>query len=138
MLEARISQPEVIQPMIEPAAGDSDAQADHVGEIRQAHPARLMDRAEDDLLVRAMQRPPGSDVRRGLETRWDSLLSRLDSCPTDGVHLTLDGSLEREGPFRYPAGLDHQTIRSPEAVSGQLSRGCRLRSGYAVPTTTAP
>ena len=26
----------------------------------------------------------------------------------------LDGSLQEEGPFRYPAGLDHQTARSPK------------------------
>ena len=52
----------MIEPVIEPLSGDGDAQVGHVGEIRQTHPARLMDLAEDDLLVRAMQRPPGTDA----------------------------------------------------------------------------
>src|ERR1039457_6834102 len=30
-----------------------------------------------------------------LETRWDSLLSHPDSCPTDGVHLNRTGALFR-------------------------------------------
>ena len=58
MLEARVGQPEVIEPVIERLAGDGDAQVGHVGEIRQPHPARLMDLAEDHLLVRAVQRAP--------------------------------------------------------------------------------
>ena len=58
MLEARVGEPEVIESMIEPRAGDGDAEVGHVGEIRQPHPARLMDLAEDHLLVRAMQGPP--------------------------------------------------------------------------------
>ena len=52
----------MIEPVIEPLPGDGDAQVGHVGEIRQTHPAGLMDLAEDDLLVRAMQRPPGTDA----------------------------------------------------------------------------
>ena len=62
VLEAGTGQPKVVKPMIEPVAGDGDAQYGHIGEIRQTHPARLMDLAEDDLLVSAMQRPPGSDA----------------------------------------------------------------------------
>ncbi len=58
MLEARVDQPEVVEPVIEPFAGDGDAEVGHVGKIRQPHPAGLMDLAEDHLLVRAMQRSP--------------------------------------------------------------------------------
>jgi len=51
MLEARAGEPEVMEPVIEPNPGDRDAQVGHVGEIRQPHPARFMELAEDHLLV---------------------------------------------------------------------------------------
>ena len=51
MLEPRIDQPEVVKPMFEPHAGDGDAEVGHVGKIRHAHPAGLMDLAEDHLLI---------------------------------------------------------------------------------------
>ena len=54
VLEPGIGEPEVIETMIEPFSGDGDAEIGHVGEIRQPHPARLMDLEEDHLLLRAM------------------------------------------------------------------------------------
>jgi hypothetical protein len=79
VLESGVGEPEVIKAVIEPFSGDGDAQIGHVGEIRQAHPARLMDLPEYDLPVRAMQRPPGTDAplqgaaRTGGQIRMASL-----------------------------------------------------------------
>jgi hypothetical protein len=58
MLEARVDQPEMVEPVIEPFTGDGDAEVGHVGEIRQPHPAGLMHLAEDHLLVGAVQSAP--------------------------------------------------------------------------------
>lgn len=62
MLEARVGEPEVVEPMVERDPRDGDAGGLHVGEVRQADPPRLMGLAEDDLLLRAVQRPPGPDA----------------------------------------------------------------------------
>jgi hypothetical protein len=59
MLEARVGQPEVVQPVVERLAGDGELA--HVGEVRQAEPPRLVQLAEEHLLLRAVQRPPGAD-----------------------------------------------------------------------------
>ena len=55
MLKAAIGQPEVIKPMDQRLACNGDAQIGHVGEIRQTHPARLLDLAENDLPLRFTQ-----------------------------------------------------------------------------------
>jgi hypothetical protein len=60
MLEARVDQAEVIEPVIERRAGDGDRQARHVGEVRQAHPSRLVRLTEDHVPIGAVQRPPGA------------------------------------------------------------------------------
>ena len=62
MLKARIRQPEVVEPMIEPLTGDRDGQLGHIGEIRQAHPAGLLNLAEDYLLFGTMQGAPRADA----------------------------------------------------------------------------
>ena len=62
VLEAGEGQAEVIEPVIERRAGDGDAEIAHVGEVRQPEPTGLMGLAEDHLLLRAMQRPPGADA----------------------------------------------------------------------------
>ncbi len=54
-LEARVGEPEVIEPVIKPLADDGDAEIGHVGKIRQPHPTGLMDLAEDHFLFRAMK-----------------------------------------------------------------------------------
>ena len=58
MLEAGIGQPEVVEPVIQRGPGDGDAEIAHVGEVGQPHPAGLMDLAEDDLLLLAVQGAP--------------------------------------------------------------------------------
>ncbi len=58
MLEARVGQPEMIEPVIEPFTGDGNAEVGHIGEIRQAHPAGFVYLAEDHLLVCTMQSTP--------------------------------------------------------------------------------
>jgi hypothetical protein len=54
MLEARVGEPEVVEPMIERDTGDGGADGIHVGEVRQADPPGLMDLAEDNLLLRTV------------------------------------------------------------------------------------
>ena len=51
-------QPEVIEPMVQRLAGDVDAQAAGVGEVRQALEARRVVLAEDDIALRPMLRLP--------------------------------------------------------------------------------
>src|SRR3990172_1652076 len=58
MLEARERQPEVVEPMVERNAGNRDAEPARVGEVGQAEAAGLVLLAEDDILLRASQRPP--------------------------------------------------------------------------------
>ena len=89
VLEPGVGEPEVIKAVIEPFSGDGDAQIGHVGEIRQAHPARLMDLP---VLVRAMQRPPGTDAplqgaaRTGGQIRMASLVDPLRGSTVENRH----------------------------------------------------
>jgi len=62
VLEATEGEPEMVQPVRQRRARHRDAGGGHVGEVRQTHPAGLMDLPKDDLLVCAMQRPPGTDA----------------------------------------------------------------------------
>jgi len=64
MLEAAVSEPEVIEAMVERLAGDGDSEAGHVGEIRQSEAAGPMGLAEDDLPLLAMDGPPGANAPR--------------------------------------------------------------------------
>jgi hypothetical protein len=59
MLEAGIGEPEMVEPVVERQAADSDAGAAHVGEVRQAEAAGLMHLSEDDLLLLAVDGAPG-------------------------------------------------------------------------------
>jgi hypothetical protein len=62
VLPAREGQPEVIEPMIERRAGDADAVTAHLGEIGQTQPTRRVLLPEDDVLLGAVERPPGADA----------------------------------------------------------------------------
>ncbi len=65
VLEARPDQPEMIEKMLERLAGDSDRhiiEVAHIGEVRQAHAARLVGLTENDLPVLAMPRTPCPDA----------------------------------------------------------------------------
>ena len=62
VFEARERQAEVIELAIEDLAGDGDAEIGHLGEVRQAHPARRMLLAKDDLPIRPVHRPPRPDA----------------------------------------------------------------------------
>lgn len=46
VLEARISQPKVVEPMLERLAGDGDGEFAHIGEVRQSEPIGLVHLAE--------------------------------------------------------------------------------------------
>jgi uncharacterized Zn-binding protein involved in type VI secretion len=62
VLEAAESEAEVIEPVGQRYAGNGDAEGAHVGEVRQAEPAGLVDLAEDHLALGAVQRPPLADA----------------------------------------------------------------------------
>jgi hypothetical protein len=66
VLEAGEGEPEVVEPMVERLTGNGNAEVVHAevvhdGEIRQAKPSRLMPLAEDHVLLRPMDGPPGAD-----------------------------------------------------------------------------
>jgi len=61
VLEPAIGQPEVIEHMLQRHACDRDIEIAHMGEVRQAKPARLMQLPEDDLALGPMQRTPAPD-----------------------------------------------------------------------------
>src|ERR1019366_3164934 len=58
MLEAGKGEREVVEPMFQRLATDDDAKAIPVGEIGQAHAARLLDLREDDLEVGTVESFP--------------------------------------------------------------------------------
>jgi hypothetical protein len=62
VLEARVGEPEVIQPMIQRHAGHRDGQFAHLGEIRQPQPPRLVRLAEDHVALGPVHGPPGADA----------------------------------------------------------------------------
>jgi len=61
VLEARVGEAKVIEPVVEHDAGDRDAEVGHIGEVGQAHAPRLMGLAKNDVLLLAMHGPPGAD-----------------------------------------------------------------------------
>lgn len=62
MLKARPGQAEVVETVVERLARDRHGEIGHVGEIRQPHPSRLVNLPEDHLLLRAVDRAPGTDA----------------------------------------------------------------------------
>ena len=62
VLPAGEGQPEVIEPVIECNAGDADAAIAHIGKIRQPEPARRVLLPKDDVLLGAVERPPGANA----------------------------------------------------------------------------
>src|SRR6204780_584847 len=62
VFEARERKAQIIKSAIKDLAGDGDAEIGHLGEVRQAHPARRMLLAKDDLPIRAVHRPPSPDA----------------------------------------------------------------------------
>ncbi len=58
VLEARVGQPEMVQPVVERLAGDGDGELAHVGEVRQAEPPRHMGLREHHLPLRPVHGPP--------------------------------------------------------------------------------
>ena len=73
VLPAREGQAEVIELVIQRHTGDADAMIAHVGEIGKPQPARRMALPEDDVLLGAVQRPPGTDapLQRAADTSAD-------------------------------------------------------------------
>jgi hypothetical protein len=61
VLKPAIGQPEVVEAMIERRSGNADTQLTHVGEVGKAGLAGFVGLAEDDLLLLAMNGPPGAD-----------------------------------------------------------------------------
>ena len=79
----------MIEPVIQRHTGDADAVIAHVGEIGKPQPARRMLLPEDDVLLGAVQRPPGTDapLQRAANTGADLRAGRaagLSARGTDG------------------------------------------------------
>src|SRR6516162_10059167 len=80
MLPAREGQAEVIEPVIEWQTSDADAVFAHLGEIRQAQPARRWLLPEDDVALGPIERPPAADaaLQRPADTGADLRLAAPD------------------------------------------------------------
>jgi len=117
MRKAREREPEVIEPVQERRARDRDAKRAHVGEVRQAHPARRVFLAEHHVPAGAVERTPSRDTalqgpthaHRKIGMPTADLLEDRD--PTDtgrGLKhrhdLALPHSSKRVGPAA-PTGL---------------------------------
>jgi len=61
VLEPAIGQPEVIEHMLQRHACDRHIEIAHMGKVRQAKSARLMQLPEDDLALGPMKRTPAPD-----------------------------------------------------------------------------
>jgi hypothetical protein len=97
VLKPGISQPEVVEAMIERLPGDADTQLTHVGEVRQADLAGFVGLAEDDLLLLAMNGPPGADP---------ALQGATDSAPE--VRMAPEHLLEDRDGAHAGGGLQHR------------------------------
>ena len=62
VFKAGISQPEMVEPVVQDLAGNGDAERSHVGEIRKTQTPRLLHLAENDLLLLAVKGAPGPDT----------------------------------------------------------------------------
>ena len=60
--EAGVSEPEVVEPVVEALAGDGDAEVGHVGEVRQSDPPGLVGLTEDDVLIGPVHGAPSPDA----------------------------------------------------------------------------
>lgn len=58
VLKARPGEPKVVKEMVERLTGDRDAEAAHVGKIRQPQPTGLVRLAEDHFLCLTVNGPP--------------------------------------------------------------------------------
>ncbi len=103
MLPAREGQAEVIEPVIERHTGDADAVIAHVGEIGQPQPARRMLLPEDDVLLGAVQRPPGADapLQRAANTGADLGMAAPDLVE-NGDRPQARGALEQRHHLAVP------------------------------------
>src|SRR6202453_5330850 len=103
VFEARERQAEVIESAIKDLAGDGDAEIGHLGDVRQAHPARRMLLPKDDLPIRAVHRPPSPDAA-------------LEGSPRSGAQVWMAAAEILEDGDR-----------------SQYGRCLRLRRGFIVP-----
>ena len=122
MLEARERQPEVIEPMLQRDAGDRDAERARVGEVGQAETAGLVLLAEDDVLLRAGQRPPGphAPLQRAPDAGAD-----LGMAPPDLFEHGNGADAGRRLQDRHDLGVPNvgQRIGPPPATRRLLLRG---------------
>ena len=124
VLEARISQPEVVKPTIETLAADADTQTGHIGEIRQAHPAGLVDLTENHLLVRAMQRPPGSDT--ALQGAADAFRQIDMAALVDPLRGSTFEDGDRAKVWRRRQHRDHLSVEEFGERVGAAAASCLL------------
>ena len=136
--------PEVIKQVVERLSGNGDAQPAHVGEVGQAHPARLVALPEDHLLVGAIPGLPiaypplqgaanvgiqfGMAAKKVVEDRhW----ADLRGGPKDGRNLRIENVGER---VRTPAAAGSLLLGGRPWVGllpvARRSAEARLGSGH--------
>jgi len=154
VLPARERQPEVIEPVIEVFTGDHDAEIAHVGEVGQAELSwnRLL--AEDDVSLRAVQRPPGPDhldcrAARATRTRRTAGHRRRAPCrapPRETRPIVLAAAelsqrlpavtlkVQRHGVEEGDRYLDEQPLpRAIEILVGGIRGGATVGNLFAEP-----
>ena len=143
VLEARVGEPEVVEPVIEGLAGHADAEVGRVGKVRERGPARLVDLAEDDVLVGSVDGSPGTDapLERAADAGAEVGVAAQDLLEDrhrsqaggrleQGHDLGLEEVTERIGPTPAALALLHggQARVAGEAVAGGGAEG-RLGGG---------
>ena len=131
VLEARVGEPEVVEPVVEELAGHADAEVGRVGEVREPHPTRLVGLAEDDVLVRAVDRAPRADapLERAADAGAEGGMASQDLLE-DRDRSQARGRLEQ----RHDLGVEEvaQGIRPTPAAHALLHGGQARVAGKAV------
>ena len=117
VLEARIGEPEVIEPVIEGLARHRDGEIGHIGEVGQARAPGLVHLTENDLLLRAVEGTPGSDpALEGAADAGAELGMAADHLLEDGNRPQARGGLEEWDDLTVPDGMER--IRAPRRPRG--------------------
>ncbi len=108
VLEPRVGEAEVVEPVVEPDADDRDAEIGHVGEVGQPGAPGFMRLAEDDILLFAMKCPPGADP--ALQGAADAG-AEIGMAPDDLLEDRDRAQAGRGLEHRHDLGLEHRSER---------------------------
>jgi hypothetical protein len=103
MLPTREGQAKMVEPVIKRRAGDADAAIAHVGKIGEPQPPRRVLLPKDDVLLGAMQRPPGADAPlQGTADAGPNLGMAPADLIENGDRPQAGGALEQRHHFAVP------------------------------------